>query len=196
MVLGVRNLIVSISLTLLLGGCAPKLAEVDADRMGRMIIDAIQRDDWPVIDANLSPAMAQDPLHAPKIAELRKQFPTEPPWSIKLLASSKEESATPERSTLKYLYTFAERKLVIDLTVEHYGWRKMYEPITPRTGAAVPDAGGSVVFDKPPKPRADERAYRVLELYKLSAISVAPAPGKGTRSWAHPTAESEILIWP
>ena len=57
-----RRYLLSLSvLCLVLAGCAPKPAEVDADRMGRTVIDAIQRDDWLVIDNNLGPAMASDP---------------------------------------------------------------------------------------------------------------------------------------
>lgn len=177
---GRRRILGLVGLCLVLAGCTPRPAEVDADRMGRAVIDAIQRDDWPVIDKNLSLAMAADPEHAPKIAKLRTLFPPEPPWSIKLLASSQVKATTPERSTLKYLYTFAERKLVIDLTLEHYGWRKVYKPTTARAEALALETEGDVLFEEPPKPKADERAYRVLELYKLSAIAIMPASAPKT----------------
>ena len=163
-------------LCLVLAGCAPKPAEVDADRMGRTLIDAIQRDDWPLIDANLGSAMAQDPLHAPKIAELRKQFPPEPPWSIKLLKSAKVTKSEPERSTLSYLYTFADCRLQIDLVVEHYGWRRVYEPAKTNRDVIALETEGRAVREKPPKPKPGERPYHIQEFYKLAAISVVPAP--------------------
>ena len=162
------------SLCLVLVSCSPRPAEVDADRMGRNLIDAIQRDDWPVIDANLGAAMAQDPQHAPKIAELRKMFPPEPPWSIKLLASAKQTGKSPELSKLSYLYTFAEKRLKIDLTVEHYGWRKVYPP--PKGRSDDPEILGPIEALRPPKVKPDQSPYRVVELFKLSGISVAPAP--------------------
>ncbi len=161
-------------LCLVLVSCSPRPAEVDADRMGRTLIDAIQRDDWPVIDANLGAAMGQDPQHAPKIAELRKMFPPEPPWSIKLLASAKQAGKLPEVSTLSYLYTFAEKRLKIDLTVEHYAWRKVYPP--PKGGSDGPEIPGPIEVVRPPKVKPDQSPYRVVELFKLSGINVATVP--------------------
>lgn len=166
-----RGLLMLAGLCLMLASCAPKPAEVDADRMGRSLIDAIQRDDWQVIDANLGSTMAADPLHAPKIAELRKMFPPEPPWSIKLLASAKQPRKSPEASTLSYLYTFAEKRLKIDLMVEHYGWRRVYSAMQ-----GPPEVPGPIEPVRPPKAKPDQAPYRVVELFKLTAITVAPAP--------------------
>lgn len=170
-----RRYFLSLSvLCLVLAGCAPKPAEVDADRMGRTVIDAIQRDDWLVIDNNLGPAMAADPEHAPKIAKLRTLFPPEPPWSIKLLASSTVAKSKPERSTLSYLYTFSERRLQIDLVVERYGWRRVYEAAQMSPGAIPVENAGPVVFETPSKPKLGEQPFHILGIYKLASISVVP----------------------
>jgi hypothetical protein len=110
----------------LLSACAPGWVEPDADRAGRTFVDAVQRADWPAMDKALGPQLMGDPDHAAKIERVRGMFPADPPWSIKLLKSSRSSSwgrpkDTPERSTLQYLYGFAGRSLVIDLALDQAG---------------------------------------------------------------------------
>jgi hypothetical protein len=185
-------------LCLVLAGCAQPRADNDADRMGRTTIDAVQRDDWITLDKNLGKAMAEDPEHAPKIVRVQAYFPAEPPWSIKLISSTRVNAkGQPERSTLNYLYTFANRQLVIDLAVEQDGWRRVYEPRLPRPGQALPKpVEQPVEKDQPPKARPDERPYKVAKVFKLVSIAVTPvdpakvaantffSPGKSPRQWA------------
>ena len=41
----------------LLASCAAPKAELDADRMGRLFIDAVQRGDWPASDRGIAPQL-------------------------------------------------------------------------------------------------------------------------------------------
>ncbi len=191
---------------LALSACAPARADNDADRMGRTTIDAIQRNDWIVIDKNLAPVMAEDPQHAPKIVVLQSHFPADPPWSIKLISSgvTKEvKGKSPERETLSYLYTFPDRRLLVDLVVEHVGWRRYPEPKPLKPGQLAPEPPANVVeppieTTEPaePKPVEGWKPYRVVRIYKLDSVAVRPvaaadeaaakfwAPGKSLAQWA------------
>ena len=116
----------TLGLGVLLSACAPAWVEPDADRAGRTFVDAVQRADWPAMDKALGPGLMSDPDHAAKIERVRGLFPADPPWSIKLLKSHRSTSwgrpkSAPERSTLQYLYGFATRSLVIDLTLVQAG---------------------------------------------------------------------------
>jgi hypothetical protein len=184
-------------LCLALAGCAQPRADNDADRMGRTTIDAVQRNDWITLDKNLGKAMAEDPDHAPKIVKIQANFPAEPPWSIKLITSARAKAKDqPERATLNYLYTFANRQLVIDLAVEQDGWRRVYEPVPLRPGQVAPKlAEPPVEKDEPPKAKPDQRPYKVAKVFKLVSIAVTPvdqaqvaanrffSPGKPARQW-------------
>lgn len=194
--------IAAAGLCLILAACAAPRADNDADRMGRTLIDAVQRNDWIVIDKNLGKVMAEDPQHAPKIVVLQGHFPPEPPWSIKLIASTRTPpgrgpQGAPERSTLKYLYTFAQKRLVIDLGVEQDGWRRVYEPQPLKAGQIPPRViEQPVEMTEPPKPTAGERPYKVAKVFKLTSMAVTPvdpaaerangfwAPGKSPTQWA------------
>lgn len=117
---------------LLLAACAPSWVEPDADRAGRTFVDAVQRADWPAMDKALGPQLMSDPDHAAKLERMRGQFPADPPWSIKLLKSSRSSSwgrpkDAPERSTLQYLYGFANRTLVIDLSLDQAGQKTVID---------------------------------------------------------------------
>jgi hypothetical protein len=185
-------------LCLALAGCAQPRADNDADRMGRTTIDAVQRNDWITLDKNLGKAMAEDPQHAPKIVQVQAHFPPEPPWSIKLISSTRIIAKDqPERSTLNYLYSFANRQLVIDLAVEQDGWRRVYEPRPLRAGQIPPKlVEPPVEKDEPPKPKPDERPYKVAKVFKLVTIAATPvdpaqvaanrfnSPGKTPKQWA------------
>lgn len=185
-------------LCLALAGCGQPRADNDADRMGRTTIDAVQRNDWITLDKNLGKAMAEDPDHAPKIVKVQAHFPEEPPWSIKLITSTRVNAAgQPERSTLNYLYTFANRQLVIDLAVEQDGWRRVYEPRPLLPGQLPPKVVEQPVEkEEPPKAKPDERPYKVAKVFKLVSIAVTPvdpakvaanrfwAPGKTPVQWA------------
>lgn len=179
-------------LLLVLSACAPQVADLDADRMGRMTIDAIQRADWPVIDASLAPPFFADPAHATRIEEARSVFPPDPPWSIKLISSDKTVVERRwDRSNLSYLYTFAEKRLVIDLQVEQHGWRRVYDPVR---GKPMPPTKVELV--EPPKPVPEARPYKVAKVFKLlsiTAIEVTPeddaqthffGPKKSLGQWA------------
>jgi hypothetical protein len=163
-------------LCLVLAGCAQPRADNDADRMGRTTIDAVQRNDWITLDKNLGKAMADDPDHAPRIVRVQAHFPPEPPWSIKLISSTRLNAKDqPERSRLNYLYTFANRQLVIDLAVEQVGWRRVYEPRPLRAGQVPPKLVEQPVEKaEPPKPKPDQRSYKVAKVFKLVSIVVTP----------------------
>jgi hypothetical protein len=166
--------------------------------MGRTTIDAVQRNDWITLDKNLGKAMAEDPDHAPKIVRVQAYFPPEPPWSIKLITSTRLNAKDqPERSRLNYLYTFANRQLVIDLAVEQDGWRRVYEPRPLRVGQVPPKVvEPPVEKDEPPKPKPDERPFKVAKVFKLVSIAATPvdpvrvaankfwSPGKSSEQWA------------
>lgn len=160
-------------LLLILGACAPQVADLDADRMGRMTIDAIQRADWPAIDKSLAPPFFADPAHATRIEEARSVFPADPPWSIKLISSDKTVAKGRwDRSNLSYLYTFPTKRVVIDLQVEQHGWRRVYDPVKGR-----PMPPDKVELIEPPKPEPGERPYKIGKVFKLlsiTAIEVTP----------------------
>ena len=168
MELGFRPLALTAGLCIVLGGCAPQSADVDADRMGRTVIDSVQRGDWPAINRAMTPTLMADPGHAPEIEQVRAVFPTDPPWSIKLLKSDRRLGEDRlERSNLSYLYVFAQRRLAIDLTVQQIGWRRTYEP---RLGVVSSAAPQPVEFDEPPKPKPGEQPYKTTKVFALVAI--------------------------
>ncbi|HEX5380590.1 MAG TPA: hypothetical protein VFW47_18580, partial [Phenylobacterium sp.] len=117
---------------------------------------------------------------APKIVALQSHFPPEPPWSIKLISSSRTEAwrqpkGAPERATLNYLYAFATKRLVIDLVVEHHGWVRVYERKPLRTGEIPPrPVEPKVEETEPPKPQPGERPYKAAKVYKLVSMQVTP----------------------
>lgn len=174
----ILKLAAAIGLCLALAGCAQPRADNDADRMGRTLIDGVQRNDWTVIDKYLGKAMAEDPQHAPKIVVLQGHFPPEPPWSIKLIASRVAKpvaKGAPELSTLTYLYAFAQRRLVIELVVEPHGWLRIYEPLLPKPGQVAPKLAEPKEEEfEPPKARPDQRPYRVARVYRLVSMQVTP----------------------
>jgi len=143
----------------LLSACAPNWVEPDADRAGRTFVDAVQRADWPAMDKALGPELMADPEHAAKIERVRGQFPADPPWSIKLLKSSRSASwgrakDMPERSTLQYLYGFANRVLVIDLSLDQ--------------------AGQKVVVDRQAL-AAGQNPKKIIKLYQVVDLQVRTA---------------------
>lgn len=185
----ILKLVALAGLCLSMAGCAQPRADNDADRMGRTTIDAVQRNDWITLDKNLGKAMAEDPDHAPKIVKVQAHFPPEAPWSIKLITSTRTNAkGQPERATLDYLYTFANRQLVIDLAVEQEGWRRVYEPRPLRPGQVPPkEVESPVEKTEPPKAKPDEPPYKLAKVFKLVAISVTPvepAQVAGNRFWS------------
>jgi hypothetical protein len=129
---GVRWAAALLGAGLLLAGCAPNWVEPDADRAGRTFVDAVQRADWQAMDKALGPRLMGDPDHAARIEQVRGLFPSDPPWSIKLLKSSRSASwgrpkDAPEHSTLQYLYGFANRSLVIDLALDQAGQKTVID---------------------------------------------------------------------
>ena len=161
--------LVVLLLALLLAGCAAPRAELDADRMGRLFIDAVQRGDWPAIDRGLAPALMASPDYAQRIEGVRAAFPADPPWSIRLLSSRqvRSEAETPgERAELQYLYTFADRRAVIDLAVVPVGWRTVV-PATART----PRRESAILSEKPEAPAPGSGGYEVVRVYKALSMS-------------------------
>ena len=157
--MGQRISIGAALLGLLLSACAPAWVEPDADRAGRTFVDAMQRADWAAMDKALGPQLMGDPDHAAKIERVRSQFPADPPWSIKLLKSHRQASRggpkdPPERSTLQYLYGFAGRSLVIDLTLDQ--------------------AGEKTVVDKQAL-ALGQPARKILKLYQVADLQVRTA---------------------
>lgn len=153
---------------ILLAACSSPRAELDADRMGRLFVDAVQRGDWTAIDKGIAPVLMASPDHAERIEEVRKAFPADPPWSIRLLASRQvkpEPGEGDERAELQYLYQFAERRAVIDLVVVPSGWRK----VTPATSRA-PRRESALLEEKPP-PAAGSQAYEVVRVYQALSMS-------------------------
>lgn len=162
------RLVVSL-LVLILAGCAAPRAELDADRMGRLFIDAVQRGDWPAIDRGLAPALIASPDYAQRIEEVRSAFPADPPWSIRLLSSRQvrsEGEGPAERAELQYLYTFAERRAVIDLSVVPVGWRTVV-PATTRT----PKRESAILSERPEPSRSGAGGYEVVRVYKALSMS-------------------------
>ena len=156
-------------LMLVLAGCAAPRAELDADRMGRLFIDAVQRGDWPAIDRGIAPALMASPDHADRIEAVRKAFPADPPWSIRLLASRQvadDDDPEAERAELQYLYQFAERRAVIDLTVVPVGWKT----VVPAKGAA-PRRESALLKSKPEPPEGAAAAYEVVRVYQALSMS-------------------------
>lgn len=153
---------------ILLAACSSPRAELDADRMGRLFVDAVQRGDWTAIDKGIAPVLMASPDHAERIEGVRKAFPADPPWSIRLLASRQvkpEPGEGDERAELQYLYQFAERRAVIDLVVVPSGWRK----VTPVTSRA-PRRESALLEEKPP-PAAGSQAYEVVRVYQALSMS-------------------------
>lgn len=180
-------------LVLLAAGCASPRAEVDADRMGRLFIDAVQRGDWPAIDRGLAPSLMASPDHADRIEAVRKAFPPDPPWSIRLLASRQvKEGKDPvnERAELQYLYQFAERRALIDLTVVPVGWKT----VVPAKGAS-PRRESELMRSRPEPPAAGAPSYDVVRVYRALSMSYTEvsrqdeasqafwAPGRTSGQW-------------
>ncbi len=151
-----------LGLGLMLVACAPAWVEPDADRAGRTFVDAVQRADWPAMDKALGPGLMGDRDHAAKIERVRALFPSDPPWSIKLLKSHRSASwgqpkDTPERSTLQYLYGFANRSLVIDLTLDQ--------------------AGQKTVIDRQAL-AAGQEPKKIVKLYQVADLQVRPVDSR------------------
>jgi len=160
-------------LLLFLAGCSAPRAELDADRMGRIFIDAVQRGDWPAIDGGIAPVLMASPDHAARIEAVRRAFPADPPWSIRLLASRQAgdpEDPGTERAELQYLYQFAERRAVIDLTVVPVGWKT----VVPAKGAA-PRRESALLKSKPEPPEGAAAAYEVVRVYQALSMSYTEA---------------------
>ena len=169
----------------LVSACAAPRAELDADRMGRLFIDAVQRGDWPAIDRGLSPALMADPGHAERIEAVRRAFPSDPPWAIRLLSSrqvGKPDAPGDERAELQYLYQFAERRAVIELIAVPTGWRK----VTP-AAAGAPRKESALLARRPADPPKGSGAYEIVRVYQalsLSYTEVTPADEASQRFWA------------
>ncbi len=187
-----RGLLALLGLVLLAGCAAPK-AELDADRMGRLFIDAVQRGDWPAIDRGIAPQLMASPDHAAGIEKVRQAFPADPPWSIRLLASRQaggKGAPGPEQAKLQYLYQFAERRAVVDLTVVPVGWRK----VTPAT-AQTPRKESALLSAKPEPPASGSGGYEVVRVYRALTMSYTEvtktdeaaqafwAPGRTAGQW-------------
>jgi hypothetical protein len=188
-----RGLLALLGLVILVGCSAPK-AELDADRMGRLFIDAVQRGDWPAIDKGIEPQLMASPTHAARIEAVRKTFPADPPWSIRLLASRQvgaNGAPDQERAELQYLYQFAERRAVIDLTLVPVGWKK----VIPAT-AQTPRKESSLLPTKPEQTTSGgPGGYELVRVYKAMAMSYTEvtkpdeaaqafwAPGRTSGQW-------------
>ena len=167
---------------LILAGCAPPRAELDADRMGRLFIDAVQRGDWPAIDRSLAPALEASPDYAQRIENVRVAFPADPPWSIRLLSSRQvlpDAKDSDERAEMQYLYTFAERRAVIDLAVVPVGWRTVV-PATART----PRRESAILTEKPEAPPPGAGGYEVVRVYKALSMSYTEVTNEDTAAQA------------
>jgi hypothetical protein len=161
---------IAVALVLLaLAGCAAPRAELQADRTGRLFVDAVQRGDWPAIDRGIAPVLMASPDHADRIEAVRRAFPADPPWSIRLLASRQvrpEPGAGEERAELQYLYQFAERRAVVDLTMAPVGWRK----VTPATPGA-PGRESALLAEKPEAAETGGAGYEVVRVYRAVSMS-------------------------
>ena len=177
----------------LLSACSAPRAELDADRMGRLFIDAVQRGDWRAIDRGLAPALVATPDYAQRIEAVRTAFPPDPPWSIRLLSSrqvGEGRGAPQERAELQYLYTFAERRAVIDLSVEPAGWR-VVSPATSRAARRESE----ILIERPEDPPEGDASYEVVRVYKALSMSYTEvtdedvaaqafwAPGRTAGQW-------------
>jgi hypothetical protein len=192
----------------LLASCAAPKAELDADRMGRLFIDAVQRGDWPAIDRGIAPQLMASPTHAARIEAVRKTLPADPPWSIRLLASRQvggKGAPGQERAELQYLYQFAERRAVIDLTVVPVGWVK----VIPAT-AQTPRKESALLPTKPAPPASGSGGYELVRVYKALAMSYTEvtkpdeaaqafwAPGRTSGQWlflALAVATPAFMLW-
>jgi hypothetical protein len=192
----------------LLASCAAPKAELDADRMGRLFVDAVQRGDWPAIDRGIAPQLMASPTHAARIEAVRKTLPADPPWSIRLLASRQvggKGAPGQERAELQYLYQFAERRAVIDLTVVPVGWVK----VIPAT-AQTPRKESALLPTKPAPPASGSGGYELVRVYKALAMSYTEvtkpdeaaqafwAPGRTSGQWlflALAVATPAFMLW-
>lgn len=192
----------------LLASCAAPKAELDADRMGRLFIDAVQRGDWPAIDRGIAPQLMASPTHAARIEAVRKTLPADPPWSIRLLASRQvggKGAPGQERAELQYLYQFAERRAVIDLTVVPVGWVK----VIPAT-AQTPRRESALLPTKPEPTASGSGGYELVRVYKALAMSYTEvtkpdeaaqafwAPGRTSGQWlflALAVATPAFMLW-
>ena len=192
----------------LLASCAAPKAELDADRMGRLFIDAVQRGDWPAIDRGIAPQLMASPTHAARIEAVRKTLPADPPWSIRLLASRQvggKGAPGQERAELQYLYQFAERRAMIDLTVVPVGWVK----VIPAT-AQTPRKESALLPTKPEPPASGSGGYELVRVYKALAMSYTEvtksdeaaqafwAPGRTSGQWlflALAVATPAFMLW-
>ncbi|MEI7571547.1 MAG: hypothetical protein WCJ52_00325 [Phenylobacterium sp.] len=187
-----RGLLALLGLVLLAGCAAPK-AELDADRMGRLFIDAVQRGDWQAIDRGIAPQLMASPDHAAGIEKVRQAFPTDPPWSIRLLASRQtggKGDPGPEQAKLQYLYQFAERRAVVDLIVVPVGWRR----VIPAT-AQTPRKESALLAKPPEAPASGSGGYEVVRVYRALTMSYTEvtktdeaaqafwAPGRTAGQW-------------
>lgn len=191
----------------LVSSCAPGPAEPDADRLGRTFVDGVQRGDQPLLRRTLAPAVLANAQRVEAVFELKSAFPKEPPWSIKLLNSRLEPSEQKDekpRSYLRYLYTFAERRLVIELEVRENGWRpvmdmqafiagqpafkrvKTYAVESMAVTPVDPDAAAAQTFFGVPRPAGQWGFVLLAGLAPLAMLAVAAAAvgARGlTRKW-------------
>ena len=202
-----RGLLALLGLMLLAACAAPK-AELDADRMGRLFVDAVQRGDWPAIDRGIAPQLMASPDHAAGIEKVRQAFPVDPPWSIRLLASRQaggKGASGPEHAKLQYLYQFAERRAVVDLTLVPVGWRK----VIPAT-AQTPRKESALLSAKPEPPALGSGGYEVVRVYQALTMSYTEvtkpdeasqafwAPGRTAGQWlflGFAVATPAFMLW-
>ncbi len=184
--------LLSLFLCLTLQACAAPRADLDADRMGRTVVDAVQRADWAQIDRSITPGFMAASDHADRIEFARTAFPADPPWSIKLLASSMagDGEKVPAQARLNYLYTFAQSRLVIDLAVDQVGWQKVYD-----MGPGRPPFRTAVVEAKPSKPAEGARRYTIAKVYKLASIQVTPVRVEDVAASRFPGPPKALTNW-
>jgi hypothetical protein len=148
------------------------------------------------------------PTHAARIEAVRKTLPADPPWSIRLLASRQvggKGAPGQERAELQYLYQFAERRAVIDLTVVPVGWVK----VIPAT-AQTPRKESALLPTKPEPPASGSGGYELVRVYKALAMSYTEvtkpdeaaqafwAPGRTSGQWlflALAVATPAFMLW-
>jgi hypothetical protein len=111
-------------LSLVLAACSSLRVDPTADAQGRAVFQALQRGDWPALQPQLSPVIAGDPQLRSRLEQVRRIVPLTAPTEIRVMnwrRSGLWGAGEAHTTSVTYLYTFAERSLMVNLVFDRRG---------------------------------------------------------------------------